>query len=102
MWLDDSVLNITTTDLINFAWQVSKGMAYLAEIKVKVSKEKVYLGEINVKVSKDGGADNSTQGCGKFLPGLWKIPPRPGLGVHSGFRKIPPRVLEKCSDTTRI
>ena len=26
---------------------------------------------------RDGGeADNSTQGCGKFHPGFWKIPPR--------------------------
>ena len=25
-----------------------------------------------------------------------------GLGVHPGFCNIPPRVLEKCSDTTRI
>ena len=37
--------------------------------------------------------ENSTQAFGKS---------HPGLGVHPGFWKIPPRVLEKCSDTTRI
>ena len=37
--------------------------------------------------------ENSTQAFGKS---------HPGLGVHQGFWKIPPRVLEKCSDTTRI
>ena len=44
-------------------------------------------------VRRGGDADNSTQAFGKS---------HPGLGVHPGFWKIPPRVLEKCSDTTRI
>jgi len=40
----------------------------------------------SVCVYTDGGeAENSTQGCGKFHPGFWKIPPRV---------RGPPRLLE--------
>ena len=35
-----------------------------------------------------GEAENSTQGCGKFHPGFWKIPPRV---------RGPPRLLENPS-----
>lgn len=35
--LEESVYNINGTDLMNFAWQVSKGMSYLADMKVRIN-----------------------------------------------------------------
>ena len=48
-----------------------------------------------------GRQEISTQDCGKFHPGFWKIPPRVGSTqafgkFYPGFWKIPPRVLENC------
>ena len=38
--------------------------------------QKEELGIEPLAERRGGEADNSTQGCGKFHPGFWKIPPR--------------------------
>ena len=63
--------------------------------KKKEKKEDLGSGAmgIYIELRKTGGRqENSTQGCGKFHPGFWKIPPR--VWVHLGFWKIQPRLLE--------
>ena len=44
-----------------------------------------------------GGAENSTQGCGKFHPGFWKIPPR--VWVPPRLLKNPTQGFEKSAQT---